>query len=216
MAAEQLWAARFRRRQVCETWLLSALVVLFCCSTSACSWGASICPGGKTAKAGAVEPRGRSPLLEMDKTSVYNMGLLPNLVLRGGEGGDEGKGVDPEEEKENRDRALIQQLQAMRGDLSSMAERIGAIEGEIEEHNLAVDVLKDYDDSRVCHRAVGGVLMEQTVGTVRPALASELDMLGKAHSDLQEKIRKTEEAILKFQNDNGIKVVRAEGGASPP
>jgi len=59
-------------------------------------------------------------------------------------------------------------------------------------------------------------LMEQTVGTVRPALASELDMLGKAHSDLQEKIRKTEEAILKFQNDNGIKVVRTEGGASNP
>jgi prefoldin subunit 2 len=215
VAAEQLWAARFRRRQVCETWLLSALVVILCCSTSTCSWmGASIGSGGRSAKAGAVAPCGRSPRLEMEKTWVHSMGLLPKLVLRGGEGGDEGKGVEPEEDKVNRDRALIQQLQAMRGELSSMAERIGAIEGEIEEHNLAVDVLKDYDDSRLCHRAVGGVLMEQTVGTVRPALASELDMLGKAHSDLQEKIRKTEEAILKFQNDNGIKVVKTEGAAS--
>lgn len=215
MTAKQHMVARPRPRQARGIWVLSALVVLFCCCMPACSSGT--CIGGRKhcCKACAAALRGRSQRLEKGYPSVPSTGLIHTLVLRGGQGGGEGKGVDPEEEKENRDRALIQQLQAMRGELSNMAERIGAIEGEMEEHNLAVDVLKDYEDSRVCHRAVGGVLMEQTVGSVRPALASELAMLSKAHSELQEQVKKTEEAILKFQRDNGIKVVKTDGAGAP-
>lgn len=78
---------------------------------------------------------------------------------------------------------------------------------EIEEHSLAATVLRDYDDTRRCHRAVGGVLLEQTVGDVRPAVENEVAMLVKARSDLDERIRKTEEEIIKFQKENGIRMV---------
>jgi hypothetical protein len=45
---------------------------------------------------------------------------------------------------------------------------------EIEEHVVAKNVLKDFDASRRCHRAIGGILVEQTVGTVLPAGESEM------------------------------------------
>eukprot|EP00282_Hemiselmis_andersenii_P006450 CAMPEP_0114152210 /NCGR_PEP_ID=MMETSP0043_2-20121206/23678_1 /TAXON_ID=464988 /ORGANISM="Hemiselmis andersenii, Strain CCMP644" /LENGTH=232 /DNA_ID=CAMNT_0001247119 /DNA_START=44 /DNA_END=744 /DNA_ORIENTATION=- len=124
------------------------------------------------------------------------------LGLRGGGGGDDG-----DEDTRERDQQLIQQLQQMRSEVSAVSERIESIEREMEEHTMAAEALAGLDESRPCHRAVGGVLTEQTVGDVRPSLLKELEMLAKARTQLVEKLRQAEADMAAFQKEHKIKIM---------
>jgi len=144
------------------------------------------------------------------------------LVLRGGEGGDDGvvsaKGpvatgseeTSKEQEKMERDKALIGQLQAMRNECGKIKKRINMLAEEILDHSEAAKVLEKFDAARACKRAIGGVLIESTAGEVLPALKHEMTLLAKASDELTAKLHETENTISDFQNKYDIRIVSEE------
>lgn len=89
-------------------------------------------------------------------------------VSTSGEAAQEGANEEEEEEARRKDEELIRQLQVMRGEVSQVQERVHSVEAEIEDHIMCKSVMADFEPSRRCHRAIGGVLMEQNVGTTLP------------------------------------------------
>jgi len=148
--------------------------------------------------------------------------VLRALVLRGGGGDGEGvvsaKGQEaagPEEsrkeqEKMERDKALIGQLQAMRNECGKIKKRINMIAEEIIDHSEAAQVIEKFDAARSCKRAIGGVLIESTAGEVLPALQNEMILLAKASDELTAKLHETEKAIGDFQTLHDIRIVSEE------
>mmetsp|Transcript_1658 Transcript_1658/g.3755 ORF Transcript_1658/g.3755 Transcript_1658/m.3755 type:complete len:197 (+) Transcript_1658:196-786(+) len=127
-------------------------------------------------------------------------------ALRGGGAGEE----DVDLEVEARDKALIQELQAMRNEAAALAQRRSMLEQEVEDHYLVTDTLQEFEGSRRCYRSVGGVLMESTVGDVCPAVRKELEMLSKALNELTAKIAECHKKMTKFQDKHAIRIVRGE------
>ena len=50
---------------------------------------------------------------------------------------------------------------------------------ELDEHSLVIDTLKEVDETRKCYLIVGGVLVEQTVQEVLPALENYKEQIQK-------------------------------------
>lgn len=47
----------------------------------------------------------------------------------------------------------------------------------MQEHTLVLQTLEPLEEGRKCFRLVGGVLVEQTVGTTRPTVQGNMDNL---------------------------------------
>jgi Prefoldin subunit len=52
-----------------------------------------------------------------------------------------------------------------------------AFRAQVQEHTLVLQTLEPLDEGRKCFRLVGGVLVEQTVGTARPTVQGNMDNL---------------------------------------
>ncbi|RFU36125.1 hypothetical protein B7463_g269, partial [Scytalidium lignicola] len=68
--------------------------------------------------------------------------------------------------------------------LQQIAQKIGDVEQEAEEHKLVLETLKPLPDDRKCFRMINGVLVERTVKDVKPALQTNSDGLRKVLEDL--------------------------------
>lgn len=68
------------------------------------------------------------------------------------------------------DQQIIAQFNAQKQDLQALAQKIGELEQESEEHNLVIETISPMNSDRKCFRMVGGVLIERTVEEVLPAL----------------------------------------------
>lgn len=55
-----------------------------------------------------------------------------------------------------------------------MHSKIAELEGERSEHQLVTEAMKEMEPSRRCFRMIGGVLVERTVGEVKPAVEKNL------------------------------------------
>ncbi|KAL8434935.1 hypothetical protein ACSSS7_002784 [Eimeria intestinalis] len=65
---------------------------------------------------------------------------------------------------------LRQRLQRMEKERGALNNTIAELQQDSSDHQLVLDAFKDLDSSRRCYRLVGGVLVERSVGEVRPAL----------------------------------------------
>ncbi|ORX59009.1 Prefoldin beta-like protein [Hesseltinella vesiculosa] len=72
--------------------------------------------------------------------------------------------------KKPTDAELTQQYNQYKNELQSLAQKIGELESEVEEHKLVIDSISPLEPERKCFRMVGGVLVERTVKEVLPAL----------------------------------------------
>ncbi|CAO3589170.1 unnamed protein product [Absidia cylindrospora] len=79
---------------------------------------------------------------------------------------------------------LQQQYNQYKNELQAMAQKIGELESEVEEHKLVIDSISPLEPERKCFRMVGGVLVERTVKEVLPAL--ETNFNGVNHSNKKE------------------------------
>ena len=64
--------------------------------------------------------------------------------------------------------------------------KISELDGELTEHQLVTEAMKEMEASRRCFRMIGGVLVERTVGEVKPAVERNLHgewMRGERESD---------------------------------
>jgi len=58
----------------------------------------------------------------------------------------------------------------MKQELTAIAQKIGELEQEKDEHQLVIDTIKPLDSGRTCYRLVGGILVQKTVKEVLPAV----------------------------------------------
>ncbi|KAI4197906.1 MAG: hypothetical protein LQ350_005609 [Teloschistes chrysophthalmus] len=88
---------------------------------------------------------------------------------------------------------LQQQYTTYKNNLQQLAERIGNVEQETEEHKLVLETLKPLPDSRKCFRMINGVLVERTVKDVMPALQTNWDGLRKVLDELVKQYKRQQE-----------------------
>ncbi|CAO3687089.1 unnamed protein product [Rhizopus microsporus] len=86
-----------------------------------------------------------------------------------------------------------------------LAQKIGELESEVEEHKLVIDSISPLEPDRKCFRMVGGVLVERTVKEVLPAL--ETNYNGVLIESLLQSYKRKEEEFVEFQKKYNIQVV---------
>ncbi|KAF1809633.1 Prefoldin beta-like protein [Eremomyces bilateralis CBS 781.70] len=92
--------------------------------------------------------------------------------------------------------------------LQTIAQKIGDIEQETEEHKLVLETLTPLDDDRKCFRLINGVLVQRTVKDVVPALTTNADGLSKVLEDLVGQYKTKEAEMEKWKKDNNIQIVQ--------
>jgi prefoldin subunit 2 len=56
----------------------------------------------------------------------------------------------------------------MKQELTNIAQKIGELEQEAQEHGMVIDTIKPLDENRTCYRLIGGVLVQKTIKEVLP------------------------------------------------
>ncbi|KAG9257092.1 putative prefoldin subunit 2 [Emericellopsis atlantica] len=92
--------------------------------------------------------------------------------------------------------------------LQQIAQKIGDIEQEGEEHKLVLETLEPLDGNRKCYRLINGVLVERTVEQVVPALKTNQEGLKKVLDDMLKQYKTKQEELDKWKKKNNVQVVR--------
>ncbi|KAF9353277.1 hypothetical protein BGX34_011654 [Mortierella sp. NVP85] len=104
------------------------------------------------------------------------------------------------------DQELTQTYNTMKSELSQLAQKIGELETEADEHTLVIDTLTPLDPDRKCFRLVGGVLVERTVKEVLPALKTNQEGIKTVTLQLVQKYKSKEDEFNAFQRKYNIQV----------
>ncbi|KAI5465981.1 Prefoldin beta-like protein [Mariannaea sp. PMI_226] len=91
--------------------------------------------------------------------------------------------------------------------LQQIAQKIGDIEQEAEEHKLVLETLEPLPGDRKCFRLINGVLVERTVQDVVPALKTNQDGLRKVLDDLVKQYKTKQDDLEKWKKKNNVQVV---------
>ncbi|KAI1394137.1 Prefoldin beta-like protein [Hypoxylon trugodes] len=106
-----------------------------------------------------------------------------------------------------------QELQATyssyKNTLQQLAQKIGDVEQEAEEHKLVLDTLEPLPRDRKCFRMINGVLVERTVQDVIPALRTNAEGLKKVLDDLVKQYKTKQDDLEKWKKKHNIQVVQS-------
>ncbi|KAJ0422460.1 Prefoldin beta-like protein [Aspergillus carlsbadensis] len=105
-----------------------------------------------------------------------------------------------------------QELQAQytnyKNTLQQLAQKIGEIEQEAEEHKLVIDTLEPLPRERTCFRMVNGVLVERTVDNVLPSLKTNADGLRQVLEEMLKQYKSKQTEMDNWKKKNNIQVVQ--------
>ncbi|RMZ08799.1 hypothetical protein D0862_03827 [Hortaea werneckii] len=91
--------------------------------------------------------------------------------------------------------------------LQAIAQKIGDVEQEAEEHKLVLETLTPLPGDRKCFRMINGVLVERTVSEVLPALQTNAEGLKKVLEDLVKQYRTKQEDMDKWKTDLNVPTI---------
>ncbi|KAL5339322.1 Prefoldin beta-like protein [Aspergillus crustosus] len=103
---------------------------------------------------------------------------------------------------------LQSQYTTYKNTLQSLAQKIGDIEQEAEEHKLVIDTLEPLPQNRTCFRMVNGVLVERTVNDVLPSLKTNSDGLKQVLEELLKQYKSKQTELDNWKKKNNIQVVQ--------
>ncbi|KAI9784162.1 MAG: hypothetical protein M1839_002667 [Geoglossum umbratile] len=103
---------------------------------------------------------------------------------------------------------LQAQYSNFKGNLQQIAQKIGDVEQETEEHKLVLETLEPLQKDRKCFRMINGILVERTVADVVPALKTNFEGLKKVLDDLLKQYKTKQEEMEKWKKKNNIQVVQ--------
>ncbi|KAI8978956.1 Prefoldin beta-like protein [Pilobolus umbonatus] len=109
--------------------------------------------------------------------------------------------------KKPSDAELTQKYNQYKNELQQLAQKIGELESEVEEHKLVIDSISPLEPDRKCFRMVGGVLVERTVKEVLPALETNYNGINQVIESLLKSYKRKEEEFIEFQKKYKIQVV---------
>ncbi|KAI0594295.1 Prefoldin beta-like protein [Biscogniauxia sp. FL1348] len=93
--------------------------------------------------------------------------------------------------------------------LQQLAQKIGDVEQEAEEHKLVLDTLEPLSGDRKCFRMINGVLVERTVKDVIPALKTNAEGLRKVLDDLVKQYKTKQDDLEKWKKKYNVQVVQS-------
>lgn len=103
----------------------------------------------------------------------------------------------------NTEQEVVEALNRLRGEQSAVMNRIAEAEADRHDHALVLEAIRPLEISRRCHRLVGGVLVERTVGEVLPMIEQSLanfDLLLKnLNTSLVSKEKELQAFIAKYK-----------------
>ncbi|EAW23376.1 putative prefoldin subunit 2 [Aspergillus fischeri NRRL 181] len=111
--------------------------------------------------------------------------------------------INPKKQQE-----LQLQYTNFKNTLTQMAQKIGDIEQEAEEHKLVIETLEPLPEDRKCFRMVNGVLVERTVKDVLPALKTNSDGLKQVLDELVKQYQSKQSELDDWKKNNNIQVVQ--------
>ncbi|KAJ5122004.1 hypothetical protein N7448_003133 [Penicillium atrosanguineum] len=111
--------------------------------------------------------------------------------------------VDPKKQQE-----LQLQYGNFKNTLQQLAQKIGDIEQEAEEHKLVIETLDPLTDDRKCFRMVNGVLVEGTVKDVLPTLKTNSDGLKQVLEEMLKQYKSKQAELDTWKKKNNIQVVQ--------
>ncbi|CAL5872753.1 uncharacterized protein PFLUO_LOCUS7020 [Penicillium psychrofluorescens] len=111
--------------------------------------------------------------------------------------------VDPKKQQE-----LQHQYGNFKNTLQQLAQKIGDIEQEAEEHKLVVETLEPLPQDRKCFRMVNGVLAERTVKDVLPLLKTNSDGLKQVLEEMLKQYKTKQSELDSWKKKNNIQVVQ--------
>jgi prefoldin subunit 2 len=100
----------------------------------------------------------------------------------------------------------------MKQELTSIAQKIGELEQESQEHGMVIDTIKPLDENRTCYRLIGGVLVQKTIKEVLPMVTqnqqgvSTTNEINQLMQQLGTTYKKKEEELAEYQKKYNIKV----------
>ncbi|RMD41592.1 hypothetical protein DV735_g3532, partial [Chaetothyriales sp. CBS 134920] len=92
--------------------------------------------------------------------------------------------------------------------LQSLAQKVGEIEQEIEEHRLVMESLQPLPQDRKCFRLTNGVLVERTVKEVLPALKTNSDGFKQLLDELMKQYKAKQDEMDRWKKKHNIQVVQ--------
>ncbi|RJE21235.1 prefoldin subunit 2 [Aspergillus sclerotialis] len=111
--------------------------------------------------------------------------------------------IDPKKQQE-----LQLQYTNFKNTLQQLAQKIGDIEQEAEEHKLVIETLEPLPDERKCFRMVNGVLVERTIKDVLPSLKTNSDGLKQVLEEMLKQYKSKQSELDTWKKKNHIQVVQ--------
>ncbi|EAS33600.3 prefoldin subunit 2 [Coccidioides immitis RS] len=111
--------------------------------------------------------------------------------------------INPKKQQE-----LQLQYSTFKNTLQQLAQKIGDIEQETEEHKLVIETLEPLSGDRKCFRMINGVLVERTVKDVIPALKTNSDGLKQVLDELLKQYKTKQDEMDSWKKKNNIQVVQ--------
>ncbi|KAE8367195.1 Prefoldin beta-like protein [Aspergillus caelatus] len=111
--------------------------------------------------------------------------------------------VNPKRQQE-----LQLQYSNYKNTLQQMAQKIGDIEQEAEEHKLVIETLEPLPEERKCFRMVNGVLVERSIKDVLPTLKTNSDGLKQVLEELLKQYKSKQTEMDNWKKKNNIQVVQ--------
>ncbi|KAK1834726.1 putative prefoldin subunit 2 [Podospora conica] len=108
-----------------------------------------------------------------------------------------------------RQQDLQLQYSTYKNTLQQIAQKIGDVEQEAEEHKLVLETLEPLPGDRKCFRLINGVLVERTVKDVVPALQTNAEGLKKVLDDLVKQYKTKQDDLEKWKKKNNVQVVQS-------
>ncbi len=102
---------------------------------------------------------------------------------------------------------LQSQYDTYKNQLQQLAQKVGDLETENDEHSLVIGTLQPLPPSRKCFRMIGGILVERTVEDVLPQLEANQAGLTSVMETLVKQYKSIEDQFRKFQKGRHVKDV---------
>lgn len=98
----------------------------------------------------------------------------------------------------------FRKVNALRQEQRELVNRLNDLESNLTETKLVAEALQQVDPSRKCYRSQGGILVEQKVEDVIPALEKSRDEIEKEVENTKKLITEKGKDILNFVNENNL------------
>mmetsp|Transcript_35149 Transcript_35149/g.71658 ORF Transcript_35149/g.71658 Transcript_35149/m.71658 type:complete len:146 (-) Transcript_35149:238-675(-) len=109
--------------------------------------------------------------------------------------------ADPVQQDENEisPEEIISRFKAMRNEIKKLTNKVDELEAEFNEHQLVIDSISKLESGRKAFRLVGGVLIQQTVGDVLPAVTSHQSMVKQLLEKVMENLNMKEKESMDWK-----------------